>query len=96
MKAVKILVIVMGVMIVAGMGLLVYGMARQFDRIREAADPVPLGAVDGTLPAGWRAVETAVGDGRIVVLADGPDGAQALFLYDSDLGRPMGQIKLAE
>lgn len=96
MKAVKFLVIVMGVLIVAGMGLLVYGMARQFDRIREAAEPVALGDVDWTLPAGWRPLETAIGQGRVVLRAEGPDGAQALFLFDLEMGRPSGRIKLLD
>lgn len=95
MKAIKALVIVMGVLILAGMVALVYGMSRQFDRIRDSGKAEALGPVSSPLPEGWQTRHLAVGDGRIVLEAAGPDGRAALFLYDLETGKSLGRVDLS-
>lgn len=94
MKAIKALVIVMGVLILAGMVALVYGMTRQFDRMRAAEKADVLGPLSSPLPQDWQTRHLAVGDGRIVLEAQGPDGQAALFLYDLNSGQALGRIEL--
>ncbi len=94
MKAIKAVVIIMGVLILAGMVALVYGMTRQFDRMGATGKADVLGALSSPLPQDWQTRHLAVGDGRIVLEAQGPDGRAALFLYDLDSGKPLGRIDL--
>lgn len=96
MKAIKALVIVMGVLILAGMVALVYGMTRQFDRMRDVGKADVLGPVSSPLPQGWQTRHLAVGEGRIVLEAQGPDGTAALFLFDLQSGKSLGRIDLTQ
>ncbi len=98
MKSIKVLVIVMGLLILAGLGLLVYGMV---NRIPQVASP---GASDGfdaasvALPAGCVLAEARIDEGRLVLRIEGPPSnpeCQLVILLDPDSGAELGRITLA-
>ena len=89
MQALKSLVVVMGLMIVAGVAVLGVEMTR-----RLTAAPVALGPVTLDEPAGTRiAGVTAVGDSVVLHLQGG--GADRVAVVDLRTGRVTGRIGLA-
>ena len=95
MKSIKALVIFMGLLILAGLGMLVYGVANQ---VSEVAGP---GAPDGfdktviSLPVGCSVIETRVDGDRLVVRTDGPLGyeqCQKIIIIDLQSGEVLGRI----
>jgi hypothetical protein len=95
MRALKILVVVMGVMILAGFASLFVVIAGRVSRV--ALEPVssqPFAASPIELPAGAR-IETigAAGD-RLVLDLVLPDGNRQLLIIDLATGRRLGAIPL--
>ncbi len=109
MKALKALVITMGVLIAAGLTVLVVmvikGAGNDAPRAPLAAAPAPaptttttpapgFGETGVTLPRGAEIVETSTGGGRIVLRLRQPDGARALLIIDAATGRRLGLVRL--
>ncbi len=101
MKSIKALVIFMGRLILAGLGLLVYGVVGQ---VSEVAGPGAPGAPDGfdaasvTLPAGCVLAEARIDEGRLVLRAGGPASrpdCQQVILLDPASGAELGRITIA-
>jgi hypothetical protein len=89
MAALKLLVIVMGVLIVLGVGGLIYGLAMRVELPRA-------GAADGTiaLPAGARVLDMAAAGDRLVLRVALPDASERLLVVDLAHGRQIGTLEL--
>lgn len=98
MQALKALVIIMGVLIVGGMGLLVYGLMTraswESEDKRRAAPSVPFGEVVSTLPEGATIARISVDGGRAIVDIRLSDGGAELRVFDLATGAPAGNIRL--
>ena len=99
MQALKALVIIMGVLIVGGMGLLVYGLVTRVSWESEkksvAAGPsVSFGEVVSTLPEGATIAGVSVDGGRAIVDIRLSDGGAELRVFDLSTGAPAGNIRL--
>jgi len=102
MQALKALVIIMGILIMAGMGLLVYGLTTRVswdDRVaREDSALVPssasFGRVASNLPIGASVVSVAVDRGRAVVHVRLPNGGAEIRIFDLMTGAATGSIQL--
>jgi hypothetical protein len=95
MRALKILVVVMGVMIIAGVATLIVVIAGRVSRNTPGpAPPPPFAASPIELPSGAR-IETisAAGD-RLVIYLVLPDGNRQLVIIDLATGRHLGTIPL--
>ncbi|MBT5111259.1 MAG: hypothetical protein HOM25_21450 [Rhodospirillaceae bacterium] len=103
MQALKAVVIVMAVLIVAGLGLLAYGLVTKIgggstndagaDK-NNAPQYSAFGTVETALPPGARVVGMAVDDGRIVVRVEAPGGGQSLMVFNVDTGAQLGTIRI--
>lgn len=97
MKAIKALVAFMGVLLIAGLGLMGYGFyAKTGSKPRAAATSAPadgFGAVAVPLPAGAR-VEEALAAGERVVLRIVGAGAERYIVLDPESGRVAGSFIL--
>jgi hypothetical protein len=98
-RALKILVAVMGVMLVVGFVALVVSIAYmakhpQATAPAAAAAPVPHTAAPIELPAGARIETMALGTNRLVLSIIMPDGNRELLVLDSTSGRRLGTIPL--
>jgi hypothetical protein len=97
MRALKIAVVVMGVLIVVGTAALIVGVAR-----RSSGPTVPVAAalpevIDATLqqPPGTRIVGIAVVQDRLAVQLQGGGGEDRVVLVDPRSGALVGRISLA-
>ena len=102
MQALKALVIIMGILIMAGMGLLVYGLTTRVswnDRA-EHENPAPdsssasFGMVASNLPTGAAVVSVSVDRTRAVVHVRLPDGGAEIRFFDLVTGATTGSIHL--
>lgn len=92
MQSLKALVIIMGLLIVAGLGLVVYGFAaRAPDAVGGAAG---FGEVDLPLPAGCVIAASETAEGRLILRLDGPPeaGCQQVVVLDLDSGEVLGRV----
>ncbi|MDA8231894.1 MAG: hypothetical protein M0006_11205 [Magnetospirillum sp.] len=106
MKALKALVIFMGILVVAGMGLVGYGVVTKLPRgagkaPAAAAPPAggtpatpAFGAVPVPVPAGARVEQMAVAGDRVVLRVTG-GGGDRLIVLDPASGRVAGSFVLA-
>jgi hypothetical protein len=98
MKSIKALVIFMGLLIVAGLGLLVYGLANGIsDLPGTGAGPGGFDAASVALPAGCVLAEARLDEGRLVLRVDGPPSypkCQQVILLDPDSGAELGRIHI--
>ena len=102
MQALKALVIIMGVLIIAGMGLLVYGLMTRvsWDEVASQPERAPatavsaFGAVSSALPAGASVVSVSVDKGRAVVHVRLAGGGAEIRLFDLATGAASGTIQL--
>ena len=92
MRALKALVIGMGILIVIGVVVLVYAIVDRASKTGARETMAAQSKID--LPAGAEIVETSIGDGRIVVRLSLSDGNQRLLLIDADTGDRIGAINL--
>lgn len=92
MQALKVLVIVMGVLIVLGLALVAYGLVTRVSRDRGPAGA--FGDMALPLPAGCVIAEARSEAGRLVVRADGPveRGCQQVVIIDLSEGRILGRV----
>jgi hypothetical protein len=98
-RALKILVVVMGVMLVVGFVALVISIAyvakhRQTAAPLVTAGPAPYTAPAIELPAGARIETMALATNRLVLSIIMPDGDRELLVLDPASGRRLGTIPL--
>jgi len=91
--ALKWLVVVMGVLIVAGTVALVVVLVQRVGAPsgESALPPASLGQ-----PAGTRILGVAPAEGRVAVLVARPDGTERVLLVDPRRGRVLGEWRAAE
>ena len=99
MCALKILVVVMGLMILAGVATLIVVIAGRLPHGGSGAVPgapssPPVAASPIELPAGARIETIGVGSDRLVLGVMLPDGNRRLVIIDLATGRPLGAIPL--
>lgn len=95
MRGLKILVIVMAVMILAGFAAIVIVIAGRMPRSAPATAPSqPFAAAPIELPAGARIETMGVGSERLVLEILLPDGNRRLVIIEHATGRPLGAIPL--
>ena len=95
MRALKILVVVMGVMILVGVAALIAIIAGRLSRGGSGtASSPPFAASPIELPAGARIEAMSVGTDRLVLDIVLPDGARQLVIIDLATGRRLGAIPL--
>jgi hypothetical protein len=94
-RGLKILVIVMAVMILAGFAAIVIVIAGRMPRSAPATAPSqPFAAAPIELPAGARIETMGVGSERLVLEILLPDGNRRLVIIELATGRPLGAIPL--
>ena len=95
MRALKILVIVMAVVILAGSATLIVLIAGRLSGSGRGAAPAqPFAAAPIELPAGARVETMSQGGDRLVVDIVLPDGNRRLVIIDLATGRQLGAIPL--
>lgn len=95
MRALKILVVVMGVMLVGGFATLVVLIASRVAQKQSAApSPQPFAAAPIELPAGASIETIGVGAERLVLSIVLSDGSRELVIIDLASGRRLGTIPL--
>ena len=92
MRALKILVIVMGVMILAGVTTLVVVIAGRLSRGGPVTAPFVVAPIE--LPAGARIETMSIGGDRLVLDIVLPDGNRRLMIIDPASGHLLGAIPL--
>lgn len=90
-QGLKFLVIFLGVLIVLGLGGLVYGIATKAGKLGD--DPMPIEDARVDLPSGAEIVEMVPGNGRLYLRYRKPEGGQGILVLD-DRGRAVGTIDL--
>ena len=90
MAALKVLVGVMGVLIVAGLAAVAYGVAT---RLGGAAGG-GYGDAKLTLPPGGKVLDMAAAGDRLVLRIALPDASQRLLVVDLAHGRQVGALEL--
>ena len=94
MQALKIVVILMAVLILAGMGLLAYGLAT---RVAGGGGDggESFGVVDVPLPPGCSIAGTEVAEGRLILRLDGlaERGCQQVVVVDMASGEVLGRLR---
>ncbi len=98
MQALKALVILMGVLIVAGMGLLAYGLLTRTGERAGPGDGSPLvefGTLELALPDGCVVAGSELSGERLVVRFSGQveRGCQQVVVIDLVNGRVLGRVK---
>lgn len=92
-RALKVLVVVMGIMIVAGVAVLVVAIAGRLSRGGPATTPPqPFAAVPVEMPAGARVETMSLGADRLAVAVVLPDGSWRIVVIDLASGRQLGTI----
>ena len=90
MTALKTIVAVMTVLLIAGFGVLVGGLIMQAKRV----EPLGFGAAELRLPAGAKVLDTTVSGDRLVVRVGLEDGGQQVHVVDIHSGRVLGTIAI--
>jgi len=94
MRALKILVVVMGVMLIAGLAVVIGTIAHRATQ-RQAAPPAAgFGHTSVALPAGARVVEMREVGGRLVLRLERSNGSETLLILDPATGAEVGTIDL--
>jgi hypothetical protein len=91
-RALKILVVVMGVMLVAGVAILVATIAMRTSQPRLGEGPLSTSPIE--LPAGAHIEAMSIGGDRLVIAIVLPDGNRQLHVLDLVRGRTLGVIPL--
>ena len=96
MRALKVLVVVLGVLLVAGFAVVVVTI---MSRMGQRAAPVaarlaPFGNTTLTLPADSLIMEVQGAGDRILLRLDLADGTEMLLVLDAATGTELGRIKL--
>ena len=102
MRGLKALVIGLGVLIAVGLIVIAVTIANRMTTEPEPAPAAATLSVDGfgsarvTIPAGARIVETATGDGRMVLRIHLVDGRAQILVIDLATGRLAGTVDVIE
>jgi len=100
MRALKVLVVALGVLLVAGFAVVVVTI---MNRIGQRATPpaasaaahlMPFGSSGVTLPANSLVMEVQGAGDRILLRLDLADGTEMLLVLDAATGAELGRIKL--
>lgn len=101
MQIVKAVVIAMGVLILVGMAILVYGLTNKFGstvsdggKAPVAAGTAAFGTIRAALPAGATVEGVQMQDGAILVHLALPDGGAQIMVFRLADGRQTGTIEL--
>lgn len=95
MAALKVLVVVMGVMLVAGVAVLIVAIAgRVSQKGHSSAGPQPFAAAPVDIPSGARIEAMSTGPDRLVLDLMLADGSRQLLVIDLASGRRLGTIPL--
>jgi len=99
MRALKILVAVMGVMLVVGLAVVVATIIhratqRQSSSPAAASPAASFGHTAVTLPAGARVLEMREAGGRLVLRLQRTDGSETLLVLDLATGNEIGTVDL--
>jgi Flp pilus assembly protein CpaB len=94
LRALKILVVVMGIMLVVGFAALVAVIAGRMTRGPATVPSTPVVAAPLELPAGARIETIGVGVERLAMSVLMPDGTRELIIVDIASGRRLGKIPL--
>jgi flagellar biogenesis protein FliO len=95
LRALKVLVVIMGIMLVVGFAALVVVIAGRVSRGGPASPTsAPLAAASLDLPTGTRIEAIGVGAERLVLAVVLPDGTRELVIVDIASGRRLGSIPL--
>lgn len=96
-QALKFLVIFMGVLIFAGLAIVVVTLATRNGNedtadVSDAAADAGFGTVEAGLPPGSRVVDMATEGDRLVLHVRLPDGGEQILVLDLATGRVLGTI----
>jgi hypothetical protein len=95
MRALKVLVVVMGVVLVLGTAALVAAILHRAGRPPATTEqPVAGGAVAVELPAGAHIISSELSDDRVLVQVALADGSVELLLFDARSGARVATIML--
>ena len=94
MRALRILVVVMGIMILGGFAALVAIIAGRLAHPRPAPSPSAAAAPGVALPAGAHIESMAVGTERLAIELLLPDGSRRIDIVDLASGRQLRTIPL--
>lgn len=94
MRALKILVVVMGVMLVVGFAALIAIIAGRMSRGPAAAAAHGFGSPAIEIPRGARIEAMTAGSGRLILALDLPGGERQLLIIDLAKGVRLGTIEL--
>ena len=89
MLGLKILVGTMTVLIIAGVGVVIGGLAMQAKQMKTSFQPAEV-----TVPKGGRLVATDIQGDRLVVRVAHPDGQESLHVIDLGSGRMLGTVAI--
>ena len=100
MRALKALVIIMGISIIAGLTVLVSLILERGSRLAQDYRPAavkiaPAGAQVLALPAGARVLETRLDGDRLALRAGLAGGGEAIFIFDAASGQLVSRYDLA-
>ena len=96
LRALKLLVVVMGVLLVAGVVALVVAIAARLSHRAPALPATAFTAPPITLPHGAKIETMSAGTDRIVLQVDLVDGSVEMVVIDLATGRLVGVIPLRE
>ncbi len=103
MRALKVLVVVMGVLLLAGVAVVIVTIMTRLTQHPAATapaaaamegPPVPFGTTTLSLPAGARVIEMQSAGRRLALHLRRADGSEALLILDPDTGTEVGTIEL--
>jgi hypothetical protein len=92
MRALKILVVVMGVLLVLGTAALVFAVANRVNHPPASAKPVAPAEIE--LPPGARIVATEMSGERLLVRVALPEGGEELMIFSLANGTRLATITL--
>ena len=111
MKALKVSVVLMGVLILAGLAVVAITVARRGSAPTAPAEssrlapplappmagtaPAGFGEATVTIPAGFAPVETRAEGDRLLIRLEGPGHAARILVIDLRTGRALGTVVLA-
>lgn len=102
MQALRILVVVMGIMIVLGMTVIAVTLAKRAgffgdaDGAGSSATPAEFGEVTVPLPAGAQLAEELIVGGSLVLKARGKEGETTYLVLDPETGTLRGSLRVVE
>ncbi len=106
MRALKVLVIVMGIAIVVATTVLVMLIVQRGVRLasgtpESASAPAPVPAQQDAapvrrlaLPAGGRVLESRLAEGRLLLRVALPEGGETLLVFDAASGQPLAEYRI--